>query len=325
MKYLRKDHLRLAGTYLAIIMAMSIVFSAIVYGTAAQQLERQRPGEFGRIIAPTDDIYQQLQTKVQDSEVALALQLLGINLVMLILGSLISYLLAERTLEPIESNMRAQDRFISDASHELRTPITAIMTANEVALRDKKLSLGDARDIIAQNVADTARLQSLASSLLDLVKEQPIERAQTQLAHIVNGALTAVVPQAQAKDITIDDATTDTPMLVDEPKIVRVLVNLLDNAIKYSPDHATVRIESATRGSKQIVKVIDNGIGMSEAVQAKVFERFYRSDESRTSVHADGNGLGLAIADQIVREHGGSIVVESHKGEGSTFTVSLPR
>lgn len=325
MKYLRSDQLRLAATYLAIIMAMSIVFSGIMYGTATQQLEHQRPGEFGRIIAPTDDIYQQLQTKVQDSEVALALQLIGINLVMLILGALISYLLAERTLEPIENNMRAQDRFISDASHELRTPITAIKTANEVALKDKKLSVNDARDVIAQNVADTTRLQALASSLLDLVKEQPLKKTPTHLAHIVNGALTAVVPQAQAKDIAIDDVTTDTVILVDEPRLVRVLVILLDNAIKYSPEHATVRIESAVRGSKQLIKVIDNGIGMSEAVQAKAFERFYRSDESRTSIHADGYGLGLAIAEQIVREHSGSIMVESTKGEGSTFTVSLPK
>lgn len=325
MKYLRKDHLRLAGTYLAIIMAMSIVFSGIMYGTAAQQLEHQRPGEFSRIIAPTDDIYQQLQTKVQDSEVALALQLVGINLVMLILGALISYLLAERALEPIESNMRAQDRFISDASHELRTPITAIKTANEVALKDKKLSLGDAKEVIAQNVTDTVRLQALASSLLDLVKEQPLKKTSTHLAHIVNGALTDVVPQAQAKDITIDDMTTDALILVDEPKLVRVLVILLDNAIKYSPEHATVRIASTIRGSKQLIKVIDSGVGMSEVVQAKVFERFYRSDESRNSLHTDGYGLGLAIADQIVREHGGSITVESHEGEGSTFTVSLPK
>lgn len=324
MKYLRKDHLRLAGTYLAIIMAMSIIFSAIMYATAAQQLEHQRPGEFSRI-GPSDDIYQQLQLKVEDSKVALAFQIISINLIMLIVGALISYLLAEKALEPIEDNMRAQDRFISDASHELRTPITALKTANEVALKDKKLSIADAREVIAQNVADTTRLQALASSLLDLVKEQPIAKTQTHLADIINGALTAVVPQAQAKDITIDDATTDAPILVDEPKLVRVVVILLDNAIKYSPEHATVRITSSVRGSKQIIQVIDAGIGMSEAVQAKVFERFYRSEQSRTSFHADGYGLGLAIADQIVREHGGTITVESQEGKGSTFAVVLPK
>lgn len=106
MKYLRRDHLRLAD-FLAIIMAMSVVFSGILYGIAAQQLEHQaRPGQFSRLL-PSDDIYQEIQGKVQGVRMALALQLIGINVVMLILGAL-EPMLAEKALEPIEANMRAQ-------------------------------------------------------------------------------------------------------------------------------------------------------------------------------------------------------------------------
>ncbi len=326
MKRLKKDHLRLAATYLAIIMGMSLLFSAIFYSTTVNQLERQRPGALNKpspLVDPDGDFRQHLEARIAESEATLAIQLIGINLAIFVLGALASYLLAEQALRPIEENLDAQDRFISDASHELRTPITALKTANEVALRDRKLSPAEAREVIAQNVVDAARLQALASSLLDLVRERPIEKAPVKLATIISAALTTVVPQAQQKDITIDDTTKNMTLQGDSSGLVQVLTILLDNAIKYSPKGSAVTIASET-SDKQRISVIDHGVGIDTAEQKQIFDRFYRADTSRTASHTEGYGLGLSIARKIAHDHGGDLTVTSKKGAGATFTLELP-
>jgi signal transduction histidine kinase len=173
MKHLKRDVFRLASTYLIIIMVMSVGFSVVFYQTSTKEFNH-RPRDINGPISPLAD-NPSFQAYLDEREAAarqsLMLDLVILNIIALIVGSLLSYLLARRTLQPIEDNMEAQAQFVSDASHELRTPLTALRASNEVALRNKKLKLADARQVIADNIDDIARLQDLANSMLGLLKD----------------------------------------------------------------------------------------------------------------------------------------------------------
>ncbi len=323
MKYLKKDVLRLAATYLTIIMVMSIGFSIIFYTVSTRELERRPRGGPDLMLDSGASLQQYFDQREQESRAILALDLAIINIIAFIVGGLLSYLLAERTLRPIEENMEAQAQFVSDASHELRTPLTALRTANEVALRNKQLKLADAKKVIAENVEDIARLQSLTDSMLGLIREDhnDVMSERVLLAAVVSDAMNLVVPKALAKDITIEDSGKSLWVRGDQQQLVQLLTILMDNAIKYSPVRSMVHVSVHTKGKMAILTVKDEGVGMSSETQQQIFTRFYRADQSRSVTH--GYGLGLSIAKKIVEAHKGTIHVTSQEGSGSIFTVEL--
>lgn len=331
MKHLKHDVLRLAGTYLIIIMTMSIVFSVIFYSTAANELDR-RPRELPSSALSTyqiqngGDFRDYLTQRADEGRASLLAELIIINILMLGIGALISYLLAERTLKPIEDNMEAQSQFVSDASHELRTPLTAIRTSNEVALRNKKLTLVEARELLDENVQDVARLQDLTDSMLGLLKDddKTLLKQDVDLQSALSDAMNAVVPQALAKHITIEDSVAHVTFQGNPQAITQLATILLDNAVKYSPEHATIAVGSQQTTRTVMLIVRDQGIGMDEETIDQIFTRFYRADKARTLQGTKGYGLGLAIAKKIVDAHGGKIHVESVLEQGTTFRVELP-
>lgn len=331
MKHLKHDVLRLAGTYLVIIMTMSIVFSAIFYSTAASELDR-RPHNIPNsatssyLMQSGDDFQDYLSQRADEGRASLLAELIIINILMLGIGALISYLLAERTLKPIEENMEAQTQFVSDASHELRTPLTAIKTSNEVALRNKKLTLHEARELLDENVQDVTRLQELTDSMLGLLKDddKALLKHDVDLQSAVSDAMNAVVPQALAKRITIEDSVAHIVVQGNPQSITQLATILLDNAVKYSPAKSTITVGSTHGGRVATLVVRDQGIGMDEETISQIFTRFYRADKARTQQGTKGYGLGLAIAKKIVDAHGGKIHVESISGQGTTFRVELP-
>lgn len=326
MRHLKADVLRLTATYLTIIMVMSIGFSFVLYGVSAQQLDRPRPHDRFTGGYLRQDIDDYLVTRANEGKNELRFQLVALNILALLIGGLLSYLLAERTLRPIEDNMEAQAQFVSDASHELRTPLAALMAANEVALRSKKLTLAEAKAVLQGNIADVTRLQQLTASLLDLLRDRPetYVKEQVNIQSVVADAMSSVAAQAIAKYIAVDDQTGRTVVYGNHQALVQVLTILLDNAIKYSPEHSTVRVTSETSNKRVVVAVIDQGIGIDAESLPHVFTRFYRADKARARQDADGYGLGLAIAQNIVKAHQGKLEVSSKPGEGSTFSVSLP-
>ncbi len=329
MKHLKRDVFRLAGTYLIIIMVMSLGFSIIFYNASMHELDRKPHGlNAGQVALPptatgTTTFQDYLAQRAEESREALLIDLLLVNIMALILGGLLSYLLAEKTLRPIEENMEAQSQFVSDASHELRTPLTALMAANEVALRDKRLTLKDARQVIADNIDDIARLQDLANSMLGLLKDddEKLFKSPVSLRDVVGDAMNMVVNQALAKDIAVEDATTDLMIRGNHQSLTQLFTILLDNAIKYSDHGKSVYLASERRGKQVVVTVRDEGVGMGKATLANIFTRFYRAEKSRTT---SGYGLGLSIAKKIVTAHGGKIVAVSEPGKGTTFTINLP-
>ena len=323
MNYLKHDVLRLAATYLAIIMIMSIGFSFLLFGVSRDELGR-RPREFAPDSPFSGNSMQQyFDQREQESRQTLLIDLMLANVGMLLFGGVISYLLAERTLRPIEQNMAAQAQFVSDASHELRTPLTALRTANEVALRSKTLKLKEAKEVIRENVDDISRLQGLADSMLGLLREeQPIQRTSVDLATVVADAMNNVAPQALRKHIEIIDEVPRITVRGERQLLGSLVTILLDNSVKYSHTPSVIRVAAQASGQKVQLRVSDEGVGMSRETIANVFTRFYRADSARST---EGYGLGLAIAEKIVHQHGGTIRVESQLGKGTTVTVVLPK
>lgn len=186
-----------------------------------------------------------------------------------------------------------------------------------------KLTLKQAKQVITDNVDDVKRLQKLTNSMLGLLKEDKLEiqKGKVGLQPVIARAMNLVVNQALAKDIAIDDKTKNFLLLGDRQSLEQLFTILLDNAIKYSNKSGTITISSSKKGKHVSVAVEDAGIGMSDEVKSQIFTRFYRAEESRTTA---GYGLGLSIAERIIKAHGGRINVDSEQNVGSTFTVTLP-
>lgn len=329
---------RLAGTYLAIIMLMSIGFSLVFYSTSYHQLDRQLPpssiSQFTPIggLGPngsgvfSPQITQYIQQRITEGQTVLKERLILLNIGALCVGGILSYFLARRTLRPIEEAMDAQSQFVSDASHELRTPLTAMQTSNEVALRKSNLTLREAKKLIEQDTQDIRRLNDLSDALLSLASQQNARLTVKPVAlqDIASEAMTLVVRQATEKDITIEDQVANLSTLGDQKSLVQLLVILLDNAVKYSHKNGTVYLSSYKKDNHVYVAVRDEGVGIRAADIQYVFQRFYRADSARTHNRHGGYGLGLSIAERIAANHHGVIIAQSKLGEGSTFTVKLP-
>lgn len=326
--YIRSRTGRLALTYLAIIMAMTVLFSSIIFTVASRQFDRPLNGRGGpAMMGEPETIRTLLDQRAADARAELLLSLLLLNLGMLGFGVWFSHYLAERTMQPIERAMKEQEQFVSDASHELRTPLTALSTLNEVALRRKtKISDSEARDLAAKNAAETAKLYHLTSSLLGLVHTNQNTPAisSVDLQQVVSDAMEHITAAAQDKSMTIEDIVPRVKVLTSADRLAQVVKVLLENAVKYSHNRGTVEVRTATHGSTLTLSVVDHGIGIAEADMPHIFNRFYRVDQSRSKAKHDGYGIGLAIAKAISDQLHMNLSVESTPGEGSVFSVDLP-
>ncbi len=333
---------RLTASYLSIIMVMSLSFSAVSYNTSSHELGRQLPPQSlfdddssdpnyqqGNTYSPSPRVNAFIHDRIEEGRQVLLLRLLWVNLMVLVGGSILSYYLARRTLQPIEESMEAQSQFISDASHELRTPLTAIQTTNEVALRDKKMTIAGVRTVLEQNVEEVEKLKTLTDGLLKLAVQDSRgvhydSRQAINLQDVVSEAMNRIMKSALAKNIAIEDTTQRIMVMVDQQTIVQAVLILLDNAVKYSPQDSTIYIQTSRKSKYAMLHVIDEGPGIRPYDLRKIFDRFYRADQSRSAQHVAGNGIGLALAKKIIDQHDGELSVTSAVGKGSTFTIKLP-
>lgn len=331
--FLKTTTARLALSYLAIIMLMSLGFSLVFYNTSYRALGRQLPPPNAFVpqtrnvvIGDAQSIDEFLRERIEEGRSELARRLIGLNVLILLGGAAVSYYLARRTLKPIEDNMEAQDQFVSDASHELRTPLTALQTTNEVALRKNKVSANEAKNIFQHNIEEVTKLRLLTDSLLNLAKTDntALKLVPLDISNVVSDALNKVLDAALEKGITVDDKVPKLNIMGDKDCIRRALVIVLDNAIKYSPNESTIHISSQKDTRYVWISVSDEGIGIKAVHLPHIFERFYRADSSRSKHRVEGFGIGLALAKKIVEQHNGEIIAESTPGKGSTFTIKLP-
>lgn len=318
---------RLSLTYLAIIVSMTLIFSGIIYSVASSQFDKPlRPRMNNpRLNIQRPEFEQILRERAQDARTELVTSLLLLNLTSLLFGAVLSYYLARKTLAPIEQSLETQARFVSDASHELRTPLTTLQVTNEIALRKKKLSLADAKELIQHNLAETVKLRDLSNSLLGIIKQESASTAKEKinLRHIMNDILVTISVAAHQKNIVIKDLIPSATLEANASSLSQILIILIDNAINYSPEKSTITLTVSERRNETVISVADMGKGIPREEQAKIFDRFYRVDESRSSLNVRGTGLGLSIAKAICDRQGMSISLKSTVEEGSVFSLHI--
>lgn len=332
-QFLKTTTGKLALSYLAIIMLMSLGFSVVFYNTSYRALGRQlpppnmfEPRNRGELMEPNQTVDDFFRDRINEARQELLMRLVGLNILILVGGSAISYYLARRTLKPIEDNMEAQSQFISDASHELRTPLAVLRTLNEVALRKKKVSSAEAREVFEHNIEEVAKLRQLTDSLLHLAKndKNTVTFSSLDIADIVSDALNTIIPIAQEKHITVEDSVPKLMVQGSKASLTQLLVIILDNAVKYSPENGVVYVTASKDNKSVSINIKDEGPGIKAVHLPHIFERFYRAETSRNKNQVDGFGIGLALAKKIAEQHNGEIVASSTLGKGSTFTLRLP-
>jgi signal transduction histidine kinase len=230
----------------------------------------------------------------------------------------------------LRSARQMQVDFVANVSHELRTPLTSIKGTVET-LRAGAVDDLDVRDRFLETVeSETDRMIRLVNDLLLLSRADSealnLHREPLDVAHLARLTVERLTPQADARGVAlrVESAPDLPPAWADPDRVAQVLVNLLDNAIKYSPPEATVDV-AVLAGPEQtvLVQVCDRGIGIPSEALPRIGERFYRADKARARTHG-GSGLGLAIAQALVEAHGGKLWLESREGEGTTAYFTLP-
>jgi signal transduction histidine kinase len=218
-------------------------------------------------------------------------------------------------------------RFVADASHELRTPLSVIRGEADVALaRDR--GAAEYRQSLGVILDESRRLSRLVEDLLNLARADSghvrLERSEFYLNDLVAECCRSMRALAEARGVTLEcEPAPDTAFRGDEELLRRLVLNLLDNAIRYTPAGGKVTAALEANGAGARLRIADTGIGISETALPRVFDRFYRADEAR-SRQDGGFGLGLAIVQWIAESHGGAVEAASRPGSGSTFTVTLP-
>jgi heavy metal sensor kinase len=232
------------------------------------------------------------------------------------------------TLARLENSFDQLRRFTADASHELRTPLTAIRSVGEVSLQKP----GDEtyyRDIIGSMLEETNRLTRLVDSLLTLSRADAgrihLHLTEMSLLDLVreSAALLEVLAEEKEQRLTVEGDASLT-VIADRTILRQALVNLIDNAVKYSPARGSIGIRVSDNERYGVVEVQDSGPGIAAEHRGRIFERFYRVDKARTRAEG-GTGLGLSIAQWAVTAHGGTIEVRCEPGLGSIFCIHLPR
>jgi heavy metal sensor kinase len=229
----------------------------------------------------------------------------------------------------LESSFKEQQRFIADASHELRTPLAVLRSETEVALNQTR-TVDEYQDSLSLIKEEAERLSRIVEDLFILAR-QPLDAPHSFIKEpvLLNDAVRDCARAAQVlasrKGVRLETDSDQQSLVLqgDGELIKRMVLNLLDNAVKYTPKNGKISISLLRQNGNAEIIVRDTGIGISRADQLHVFDRFYRVDKAR-SRSLGGAGLGLSIVSWIVEAHSGTISVDSTPNQGSTFTVQLP-
>lgn len=300
--------IKLTAWYLLIIMGISLFFSLSIYRITTAELnrmERMRRPRFEESFLPR-----------------IRFSLIIINLFILSGSAALAWFLSGKTLSPIKEMLDEQTRFITDASHELKTPLTALKAEIEVNLRNKKLTLSQAKALLNSNLEETNKLQTLSENLLKLSRAEKLIFQSVDTHLIAKEAIGRLKSLAVKKHIQIINRVYGI-VKGDKIALTALLVIFLDNSIKYSRINTKIWLTSMTQGKNLEISVKDQGMGISQKDLPHLFKRFYRADQSRSKNSAGGYGLGLAIAKKIIDQHKGIIKVNSRLNQGTTFKLFL--
>ncbi|MFC1790253.1 sensor histidine kinase [Patescibacteria group bacterium] len=346
----KSARIKLTFWYLLIIMAISLSFSGVIYWGTTREMERGfhraelrlRAQELGirlprRFSLHQDDLPPELKKLVprfffvEDLEAArerLLHNLVLINGIIFVFSATAGYFLAGKTLKPIAQALEEQKRFVGDASHELKTPLTVLKTILEVALRDRNLKLSEAKKTMRSSLEEIGSLQSLTRNLLALNNYsnnwQSLKKEKLEISQVIRKANEKIIPLVKRKKVNFKTRLKKGLVLGNQEALEQMMLIFLDNAIKYTPREGTVIVSLLKKGKKVQLRIKDTGVGISSQDLPLVFDRFFRADQSRTKQKVAGFGLGLSLAKKIIQAHQGAVTVKSILNKGTTFTISLP-
>ena len=245
-----------------------------------------------------------------------------------VLFFLFSLVLSRWALAPAERAWKQQNRFVADASHELKTPITVILANLNILSQHADDTIREQSRWVTNTREEAERMRQLVEDLLFLAKSDantlPALKTEIDLSNLAEDRALNFEAVAFEKHVTLDeDIVPDIRLSGNEGQLRQLITILLDNAVKYAGVSGSVRLSLAMRNEKAVLSVTNTGEPIDEEDLPHIFERFYRADKSRARTEG-GYGLGLAIAENIVRAHGGDIRCTSSREDGTVFTVTLP-
>ncbi len=247
----------------------------------------------------------------------------------IIMSIIASYILSKKTLVPIANTLKKQMEFVQNASHELRTPLTIIQAKQELLLQEPDAKIIDKSEDIMLTLNETKRLTKLTKDLMILARADEnnikLNKEKVDIDELIDGMAKPYIEMAELEEKQMKlNLQYEEEAFVDTSKIYQVMVILLDNAIKYTEKGDCIEINTYSKDGKCVIEVKDTGIGISEEAITHIFDRFYREDKARNR-ETGGSGLGLSIADVIVKAHNGTIKASHNKPKGTIFTIKLPK
>jgi heavy metal sensor kinase len=282
-----------------------------------------------RILAPVaamSDRARTISEKNLDARLPVANERDELGELALVFNALLDRL--ERAFGQLERAYGQMREFIADASHELRTPVAAMRGEVQVALKRPRTG-EEYRESLGVINEEAVHMSRIVDDLFTLARadagERPLERRPLYLGEVVAEAVRIARPIAEARgvDLAVEPPPDDVEVQGDEALLRRAVLNLVDNAVKYTEAGGSVRLSVSREGDRARVDVTDTGIGIAPAERERIFERFFRVDRARVRSEG-GAGLGLSIVRWAVEEHGGEVAVRSEPGRGSTFSILLP-
>lgn len=329
---------RLTLSYLAVIMTLSLIFTGIIYLLSTASLNRpllpsEEENSSVSVEAPEfgehsfeNTFRKRIERRDNTTRMTIIYSLVGFNLGIFVIGIFVSRSLAKLTLAPIERAMMKQTQFIFDASHELKTPLTAMLVRNEVALRKKSLPEEKAREVIEKNIEEILKMKELTASMLDVAREngEPEKSTEISVPEFLADLKEKLAPVAKERGVKIEmEMNLGKNLRASAAKntLEQILTIFADNAMKYSGEKI-IYLRAGRRGKNVAFSVKDNGAGVKKEDQKRIFERFYQVDAARTRTEdKTSHGLGLAIAKNLAERQGYKIVLRSSEGRGAEFEV----
>lgn len=310
-----KPYLKLTFMYASILCLVSIIFSTIIYSNTVNSFN-VRPIEifYGKVYSSNEKAKEAINKRDNEIKKELLFHLIVLDSMIIILGTIGSYFLSKKTLKPIEENLELQMEFISNASHELKTPITIISMENEVLLKQKKHTEDELVDQIKSNLEEVQNLSKLVNILLELARNNKITLEKVKVFDVANNSINKLSSLAKKKNITILNNITNLEINANKDILEEVMVIIIDNAIKYSDKNTTIKVYS--KNNKIFIE--DEGIGIKEKDIKYIFDRFYRGDKSHSS---EGYGLGLSLAKHLTEKMKMKITAYNNHDKGSTFII----
>lgn len=333
----RSARLKLTLFYLATLFVFSVALTTGIRMFAEAELQQSiaaQRGEFRELARYGLDLLvpypERTFNNAQELQADLARQNLNeklviLNVVALIIGGWVSWWFAGRTLRPIAEAHEAQARFVADASHELRTPLANMRAENEVFLRQKLFEEADMRELIQSNLEEVQRLEHLSRDLLALTQYGQTELPMSDLvvSDVISESLAQTGKLFDEKGVNVEQDVAEAKLHGHHESLVRLLIILLDNAVKYGKEGGTVYLAGARHGANYVLTLRDEGVGIADKDLPHIFDRLYRGDPARART-TSGYGLGLALAREIVQANHGSIRAYNHSRGGAVFSVQLP-